>query len=108
VFLHAQRDDHALQREGLELALTYQSDMLAGPLNRRVTFHGGVAKTTELFNLELVIEDRRLRLFVRDRHNHPLDTGSSSAKVDMHNESSVTLLVVYRRCVGWQAKQRRK
>ena len=45
-----------------------------------VTFHGGVAKTTELFNLELVIEDRRLRLFVRDRHNRPLDTGGSSVK----------------------------
>lgn len=37
------------------------------------SFYGGIAQTTETFNLELLLEDDKLQLFVRDRHNWPLD-----------------------------------
>lgn len=36
-------------------------------------FCGGIPKATEFFNLELLLMDGRISLFVRDRHNWPLD-----------------------------------
>ncbi|MCA1853658.1 MAG: hypothetical protein LC647_15070 [Beggiatoa sp.] len=49
------------------------------PPEEAAAFHGGIALTTEAFNLELLVEDSRLQLFVRDRHNRPLDVNSSTA-----------------------------
>ena len=49
------------------------------PPEGAVAFHGGIALTTEAFNLELLVEDSRLQLFVRDRHNRPLDVDGSTA-----------------------------
>lgn len=35
-------------------------------------FYGGVIQETPRYNLELVVDDGRLSLFVRDRHNWPV------------------------------------
>lgn len=56
----------------IALCLGPQAGAHSAPEQAR-SFYGGIAETTELFNLELVIEDRRLQLFVRDRHNWPVD-----------------------------------
>lgn len=46
-------------------------------------FYGGVTRETPRYNLELAIEDGRLRLFVRDRHNWPeyLPDGKATARL---------------------------
>lgn len=60
------------------LCLVSQAGAHSAPEEAR-PFYGGIAQTTEPFNLELVIEDRRLQLFVRDRHNWPLDIRGADA-----------------------------
>jgi hypothetical protein len=64
----------------LVLLFTASAAGAHSPPEKAVAFHGGIAYTTEAFNLEFVAEDGRLRLYVRDRHNRPLDVGGSNAK----------------------------
>jgi hypothetical protein len=64
----------------LVLLLTASAIGAHSPSEQAVAFHGGIAYTTETFNLELLAADGRLRLYVRDRHNRPLDVGGSNAK----------------------------
>ena len=47
---------------------------------KAIPFHGGIAVTTEAFNLELLVVDGRLRLYVRDRYNRPLDVSACNAE----------------------------
>lgn len=47
---------------------------------RAVAFHGGTAYTAESFNLELVITEAQVKLFVRDRHNRPLAVEGGTAR----------------------------
>lgn len=64
----------------LVLLLTASAAGAHSPPEQAVAFHGGIAYTTEAFNLELLAEDGRLRVYVRDRHNRPLDVSGSNAK----------------------------
>lgn len=41
------------------------------PPEKARAFYGGIAQETPRHNLELVVDDGRLSLFVRDRHNWP-------------------------------------
>lgn len=52
------------------LALTPTAPAHSAPEKARA-FYGGITRETPRYNLELAIDDGRLRLFVRDRHNWP-------------------------------------
>ena len=43
------------------------------------TFYGGQAMATEFYNVELLIANKSVQLFVRDRHNWPVDVRGFSA-----------------------------
>lgn len=64
----------------LVLLLTASAAGAHSPPEQAIAFHGGIAYTTEAFNLELLAEDGRLRLYVRDRHDRPVNVSGSNAK----------------------------
>jgi hypothetical protein len=68
----AQRVRRATALLLLTLCLIPQASAHSAPEKAR-SFYGGIAQTTETFNLELLLQGDRLQLFVRDRHNWPLD-----------------------------------
>lgn len=56
----------------LTLCLAPQASAHSAPEKAR-SFYSGIAHTTEAFNLELLVDEHKLQLFVRDRHNWPMD-----------------------------------
>lgn len=50
------------------------------PDEKAVAYHGGMASTTAGFNLELLVLEGRLRLYVRDRKNRLLSVKGGHAK----------------------------
>ena len=73
------------------LGLAAQAGAYSAPERAR-SFYGGIAQTTESFNLELVIEDSRLQLLVRDRHNWPLDIrGFGATALIWRNDGSIEI-----------------
>lgn len=64
------------------LAMTPTAFAHSAPEKARA-FYGGITRETPRYNLELAIDDGRLRLFVRDRHNWPeyLPDGNAIAKL---------------------------
>ncbi len=60
------------------IVLTPQAYAHSAPEKPR-TFYGGQAMATEFYNVELLIANKSVQLFVRDRHNWPVDVRGFSA-----------------------------